>query len=391
MISICCCAINAKYDVEAFVGLLHIQNPDVDFEVCLTHDDRVDDGSKEYFELLQKKYSKLRITRSTYQDHVEYLERLFEYYERNNIFSPGLRSDLYKNVCRVRDRNLPGLHRRGFVWLTSGVLYNKAVSMSRGDTLVITPADFVYLFGLGRLERHVEQNKRDGCFYGKPNAVFARVTNQDHPWLRQHVQNVHDGIGHREGYRWDSTSLFRDFLKCPPRLDELYVPDFRNNCLIRLADPASLDLLKRFSEESIRLGGVQCLPGFHGFHVMTRRAYDLIGGFTEEYFGRAFADDKMSVCGRKFLPGGALPEEFSVAWCGQYEVLPHHAQGYADGWRERLSQVDPFYGKHPIPAMVSGSDPGVFYLEDGIMPSGKFNQTCGAAFNRDLPPIRILR
>jgi hypothetical protein len=40
--------------------------------------------------------------------------------------------------------------------------------------------------------------------------------------------------------------------------------------------------------------------------------------------------------------------------------------------------------------MVSGSDPGVFYLEDGIMPSGKFNQICGATFNRDLPPIRIL-
>lgn len=388
MISICCCAINAKYDVEAFVGLLHIQNPGVDFEICLVHDDRVNDGSVDYLGGVQQKYPNLRIIRSTHDDHVEYLEKLFQYYDKANVFSPSLRSDLRRNVSRLREKTFPGLDRC-FVWLTSGVLYNKAVAMSRGDVLVISPADFVYLFGLAELERFVRTDSRDGCFYGKPNAVFARVTNQDTGWLRNHLQNVHNGIGYREGYRWDSTSIFRDYMKCPPNLSELYVPDFRNNILIRLADPNSLPYLKRFSEESISLGGVQFLRGFHGFHIMTRKSYDEIGGFTEEFFGRAFADDKMSVCGRRFYPGGALPGGFSIAWCEQYEVLPYHGEGYTSGWQDRMLEVDAYFGKHPIPAMVSSVSPGVIYLEEGIMPSGKFHQVCSATFDRNSLPVRI--
>ena len=389
MISICCCAINAKYDVEAFVGLLHIQNPGVDFEICLVHDDRVNDGSVDYLSGVQRKYPNLRIIRSTHDDHVEYLEKLFQYYDRANIFSSSLRADLRRNVSKIKDKTLPGLDRQ-FVWLTTGVLYNKAVAMSRGDILIISAADFVYMFGLAEVERLVRTDSRDGHFYGKPNAIFARITNQNPDWLKKHVQDVHDGIGYREGYRWDSTSLFRDYMKCPPNLSELYIPDFRNNILIRLADPDSLSYLKKFSEESIDLGGVQVLSGFHGFHIMTRKSYDAIGGFTEEFFGRAFAEDKMGVCGRRFPPGGALPEEFSVAWCGQYEVLPYHGDGYAPGWQSRVLEVDPYFGKHPIPAMVSPMCPGVIYLEEGIMPSGKFQQVCSATFDRNSPPVRIL-
>lgn len=389
MISVCCCAINAKYDVEAFVGLLHLQNPGVDFEICLVHDDRVDDGSSDYLRGVQQKYPRLRISRSTHDDHVEYLEKLFQYYDRANVFSPSLRADLRHNVAKLKDRSFPGLDRR-FVWLTSGVLYNKAVAMSGGEILIVSPADFVYLFGLAGVERLVRTNSRDGHFYGKPNAIFARVTNQDAAWVKEHVQAVHNGIGYREGYRWDSTSLFRDYMKCPPDLSELYIPDFRNNLLIQLARPDSLPGLKRFSEESMALGGVQVLHGFHGFHIMTRKSYDAIGGFTEEFFGRAFADDKMSVCGRKFHPGGALPEEFSIAWCGQYEVLPYHGYGYAPGWQSRLQEIDAHLGRHPIPGVTFSMNPGVLYLEDGVMQSGRFYQVCSSVFNRDTSPVRIV-
>jgi hypothetical protein len=40
--------------------------------------------------------------------------------------------------------------------MSSGLLYNLAVEASSGDTLIITPGDFLYLFSLKELEEYVK-------------------------------------------------------------------------------------------------------------------------------------------------------------------------------------------------------------------------------------------
>ena len=54
MISICGCAINSKYEVESLLRTLSINNQETEWELCVTLDNRVDDGSLEHFTKLQK-------------------------------------------------------------------------------------------------------------------------------------------------------------------------------------------------------------------------------------------------------------------------------------------------------------------------------------------------
>lgn len=383
MISVCCCAINAKWDVELFVEALNAHNDPSTFEICLCHDDRVQDGSREHFEQLQKRHPNLKIIRNTHEDTVDYLRKVMDHYDSKGIFKAQLRADLRANVEKFARKELFD-HKRSFLWLTSGLLYNKAVSISSGDTLVITPADFLYLFRLADLEAFVKVNSRAGHFYAKPNAVWARLNNQDPEWLKNHVDEIHRGIGFREGYRWDSTQLFRDYLRYPPKLSDFSVPDFRHNIIMNLAN-LNWGEVYRFNKEAFRDAGVQCIPGFHGYHCMSRKTFDAIGGFTEEWPSRAFPDDKMTFLGRRFPPGHALPHEFSVAWCGQAELCAYLGPGYSENWREKLKEVDPLHEQHPIP-----SADGPTYLHQGLLSNSQMMEAMNASFNRNAPPVRVV-
>jgi hypothetical protein len=328
----------------------------------LTHDNRVDDGSKEHFAELEAKYSNLTFVEHTHEDTVVYLRKLMDHYEQRGIFS-NILPKLKENLDKFERKELFD-HSKTFLWLSSGMLYNKAIAASKGDVILVGPADFSYLFRLKDLEAHAKGRARNGHFYGKPNALWARLTNQNKEWLEKLTDEVYRGVGREnELYRWDSRELFKDYLQYPPKLEDFYIPDFRNNKLISWADPDCMTALQTYCVESMTKGGVQNIPGFHGVHVMTRATYDAIGGFTEEFYGRALADDKMTSLGRRF-GGAALPSQFGFAWTFPGELLPTHGQGYPDGWQELAKERDPYYGKHPIPP----HDTPV-YLHDGILPA----------------------
>lgn len=383
-LSICCCGINCKYDFDLFASFMYQHNKDVDFEIVFTHDDRVNDGSSEYYTELQKRVPNIKIVKNTHEDTVFYLRKLMDYYDQTGKFSDGLRKDLRANVEKFSNRELFD-HRKSFLWLTSGILYNKAVQASSGDLLIVTPADFIYGFKLRDLVDFVKTRMQNGLFYTKPYAIWGRLTNQALPWLQQHVQNVHNGIGYREGYRYDSVELFKDYLKAPSSLDDMYLPDFRNNRIIRFSDPTAIDQMYIFNEQSVNHGGVQFIPDFHGFHFMTRAAYDKIGGFTECYYGRAFPDDVMTYLGKRVVPTSPVPPQFSVYWAGQYEVLPYHNYGYPSSWQEILKQKEGMYHEqHPVPSVDQPT-----YLHKGLVENSHMAVLVNSNFSKNAP-VRIL-
>lgn len=391
MISICCCAINSKYEVNTFVRSLARHNKDVEFEVCLAHDDRVGDGSEEYYKELQKEFSFLKIIRHTHEDTVNYLEKLIQYYETNNIFDPLFRHDLLGNINKFKKKELFDTNKQ-FLWLSSGLLYNKAISISSGDLLVVTPADFVYLFSLKELRGFYDSNQRDGEFYAKFPALWARLTNQDPVWLYKILKEVQERTSWN-GYRWDHVEVFRDYLRTPSKLSEEFFPDFRNNLLINLDDESFPILARNYCIESFVHGDIQSSPSFHGFHAMSRKTYDSIGGFTEEYPGRAWADDKMTALGAIRMNqlglcpplGHGLPSQFAIAWCGQYEVGPYRGEGYPKGWETIIREKDPLFDKHPT---VNGCN--LVYLHHGLTSDSSMIPKVINTFKRDFPPVRII-
>jgi hypothetical protein len=145
----------------------------------------------------------------------------------------------------------------------------------------------------------------------------------------------------------------RDYLRYPSGPEDMYLMDFRHEELINLADPNYLSKMERYTNECFRhQQDQQVSPTFHGVHVISRRAYSLLGGFSELYSGRSFADDHMTKRGtllaRKIAASETLPPKFSIAWTGQGEYLPHRFTYQSlEEHKKLLREFDSF--DHPIP------------------------------------------
>jgi len=384
MISVCCCIFNAKWDVQTLIEACEYHNDPAEFEIVVTLDDRVEDGSLELLRDLQTRYDNLKVVVHTDEDTIEYMSAALDYYHRRQFFNEEIRVGMRDALERYKKGELLN-KSKAFLWQSSGILYNKAVEASSGDVILVTPGDFLYLFGLGNLERFVRKHAIGDIFYASPPAIWARVNNMDPEWLRRHINEVHnDAQKARPGFRWDSRETFRDYLRYPPQLSDFNLPDFRNNRMINFTDPDFLDKSRQFCIESMTQGGVQCNPKFHGCHVMTRKTFEMIGGFTEEWIHRAFPDDKMTYLGSRIGGHTELPPQFAFAWLGNGELLPGHGPGYEDAWKVELPKVDPLWDKHPIPPRVHK-----VYLHDKIVKEKHMNDLVRKSFGTNTPPIRI--
>jgi hypothetical protein len=313
------------------------------------------------------------VVESTNDDAIRYIGNVLDHYDRRSIFTDEIRAGLRSNFQKYKSGELfPD--NGSILWMTPGRLYNKAVEASRGDVIVVTAGDFLYMMSLRELEDYVRSQLRDGHYYGKPNAIWAKVSNQELSWLSNHV---------REHAGGDSMELFRDYTRIPHRLGDLYVADLIRGELIGFVEQDSLSRLRRHALEMIA-SGRQHIRAFHGFHVMTRKTYDAIGGFTEEFYGRALAEDKMSTLGSRVSGNACMPPEFSVAWCGQYEIEPTMGQGYKPGWELEISKIDPFWGKHPAPGRYNP-----MYLHAGIVDDSRMIEVVTTSFDKRSQPLRF--
>lgn len=389
MISVCCCAINAKWDVECFVRTLAYHNQDTTFEVCFTHDNRVNDGGSKFYAELSRKYPWFHVTEHTKQDTVDWLEWMLERYRQYDRFSALFRQCLEENLRKFKRDELID-PRKSFLWISSGILYNKAISLAQGDYLVVTPADFLYLFQLGDLERHLQSLNRTGLVYAKPNAIWTRISNSPRDWLEQKLIEDRNKTEHPFGSRMADAQ--RDYVRYPSGPEDLYLADFRHGQLINLADPAFFSKMETYTRECFAHPDDQGLgPSFHGIHAMSRSAYKAIGGFTEGFYGRAFADDHMSHSGQQLARMNhrsyELPQRFSIGWIGQGEYLPGRFSYYEPGTYEQLLKTkDEYYGQHPIPG-ASGWE----YLHHGYPAEYVNNLSTELRSLLSQPPERFTR
>jgi len=164
----------------------------------------------------------------------------------------------------------------------------------------------------------------------------------------------------------------------------LYLPDFRNNLLIDLKGENCHQQMRNYCNQSFQFKDTQRNPHFHGFHCMTRESFNQIGGFTEEFYGRAFADDKMTRLGYNQPGPVGLPHEFSVAWCGGYEIL-NRGPGLPENWKDTWYNKDPWAGQRPTP----GDRTSAKYLHDGMFGNGPMAKLVNETFVTMKPPVRI--
>jgi hypothetical protein len=325
MISFCTLSCNAKNELTTFIQALVRYNPGVDFEICVAHDDRVDDGSGETIQILQEQYPQLKVVRNSKADSVEYLRTLLHYYDCHNNFPVDFREQLWSNLMAYRWGDLCK-PEESYLWIALGYLFNKAASIATGDILMFAPADYIWPIDLVALEQYVIQNRdRNGLFYGKFGGCYSSISNEP-PELLKNV-------------RLERT---RNYLYYPCRLEDHYL--YEEGEVYQLGTD---EYPQQFINICKGLKGTDLFADMHhGTHIMTRKVWEVVGGFTEEFYGRAWPDDKMNAHAMKvfWTDASTMPIEFSFSFIGMAEW-----QTSLDGTQpEDMPVTDLWFGKHPI-------------------------------------------
>jgi hypothetical protein len=339
MISFCTTAVNSKFEAKTFVETLNQHNQGVNFEICLVHDNRVDDGSAESFKDLQDEFGNLKVIENTWEDTLEWLNRLLDHYESLRIFPDEFRKTLKENLESLRNGTfLDPLN--DLFWCSTGPLFNKAASIATGDILIFAPSDFIYSFNMQELEQYVISNRIDGIFYGKMNGLRDPISNEAPKLLNEAVNGPYIPDG----------NLTRRYINYPSSLKDIYLLDWNNKDIISLSDPTyptkMIDICRSVEKDSARYAKMH-----HGTHVITRKTFEIVGGFTEEFYGRAWAEDKMnSLAMRVFWKDcSTLPIQFSFNWVSSSEWTPGLGKEDPEVYPpEFLTNNDPWVFKHPI-------------------------------------------
>jgi hypothetical protein len=320
MISVCCCSINSKFDTKSFIEALAFHNQNLDFEIVLVHDNRVEDGSKEFFAELAKQYKQLRVIEQTKEDVVDWFTQLISWYKRNRIFPKELQEVLVRNLAAYIDGTLLKTNEE-ILWVPSGRMYNTAIAAARGDILIVSPADYIINFKLRVLEAAVEEYQRDGILYWKPHSYLLSIDNRPLAQIRE------------------TGARTRDYLLQPTFLDSLYIGKHSDNNMFCVGSKTYCEEIREFTRDPT----IGRLRFTHGLHVMTRKAYDEIGGFTEDFYGRAWSDDKMSQMGWKVCPWGQASQPSWLSY-----IVTQNSVLYGIPLDEELDKVDPWHRLHPL-------------------------------------------
>lgn len=337
---------NSKFETQSFIESLYYHNQDIEFEICLVHDDRVNDGAGELFAEMQKKHKTLKVITSTKQDAINYIEKLLTYYKNNNRFGPKFLDFLTANLEGYKNDTLYDTSRN-ILWLPSAWQYNKAVAASSGDTLVISPADYAYLFRLKELQNFVNNNAHDGYLYSKPNGLRRTLANSPFNEVQEFVNKWK---GQTDLLISDYGSYLRNYKYYPSTPDMLSIPEHKIGEVIKFSDPNFFAKMQNVCNTDPHLA-----ISVHGLHIMTRKTYNHIGGFSEEWYSRAHGDDKMSALGGK-TPKRCLPapKHFSFLWTPRTTLdVPIHT----------IKNIDPWIEKYPIQA----SNTYQVYLDHGLL------------------------
>jgi len=288
-------------NVKAFADALALHNPGYEFELCITHDNRDCDDSRKDFDELKKQYPFVKVARNTKANTIQYLRKMLSYYGRYSFFTPQFRKELTADVDAYEAGELFD-ESKTFLWLSSGWLYNMAVSISTGDNLIVSPCDYIYFYKLDQIDKFIKKQKKRELFYGKPNALRGVK-----------LTNLPPGI------------------PCPPskhhgrdksrstNIEDLYVSDIKNSFHILVADPSFFNKVGQLATKLANKGQQgkrRMTPSYHGHHIMTKTTYDYIGGFTEAFYGRAWADDKMGLARNERVK---LPPRFSFPLTAPYK------------------------------------------------------------------------
>ena len=343
MISICSLSCNAKNELATFVESLVHYNPDVDFEICIAHDNRVDDGSSEKIRELQERFSQLKVVENTKQDATDYITTLVSYYDSLEIFPEDFRANLWLNIHKYLGDNLCD-PSESYLWLALGYMFNKAASIATGDILIFLPSDYIWTVNLRDLEAYVIEHRQNGMFYGKFSGLYLPISNEEPEVLKELIKKP-----------VPTAQITRSYIHYPSTIFDHYLLNFKDNQLLQLG---TQEYRNQFVDICRKTKGTESFADMHhGTHIMTRKVWEITGGFTEEFYGRAWPDDKMNAHAMRafWTNASTMPIEFSFSFIQMAQ------------WKTSLSGVHPRSQNfsEPYTHPIQGHNYHQIYLDHG--------------------------
>lgn len=239
MVSVCSSVYRETEQLEIFVRSVLQQASDPEnVEIIIINDEGYEPTTK-VLQRLSREFPQLKYFIRTKKERCEFIRKQISFYENNQLFSDEIIDDMRWIV----DGYEAGLINR--LWFPPGELFNLAVSKSRGDVLMISPADYLCTFDISLLyERYLGVKKLERKSF----------------------------VGHFDWVDFSSLDPMPDI--CKILCKKVGVEDLVRNCLNQI-DSNSLTVVQ----------------GQHGARLIDRESFDKVGGFDGRWFVRAWNDD----------------------------------------------------------------------------------------------------
>jgi len=179
--------------------------------------------------------------------------------------------------------------------------------------------------------------------------------------------------------------FIREGYFAPTHISNYHFIDLVNDRFTSLADPKFFEMAEGWVNWAhANSNKVTSTRIFHGYHMMSRKFWEDIGGFTEEFYGRAFADDKMGALGEHqnvLHCYRSSPPWMTIAWTGDHKVEASYLDDHVPNWKQILLKKDPKAFSHP-------EGHSHYHLHRGF-PDEKYASKIQELFNRTTPPVRF--
>jgi len=341
MISIVTSFLNCRFDFEQLVRQLHQLNDPTAFEICVCHDNRVDDDSADALAALCSEFDNVKACSWDQKDMEDYLTGVLA--ARGQHWPADVLASMQERLVQFKAGTLCD-PTKSVLWVSPAPLLTAAAGLATGDYLLFLPADTLLGFRLADLEAWAATKIIDGALYAPLNVAMLASSNLEEERLHAELLLIKQQIEARR-LKVESSSvhpgIFRVYERWNSDLNTCRIVAGPQETAVTLTDAQFVtSMALRFDYLAIKEPKLY-RHSLNGYHLVSRQTWAATG-----FPAHGFERDVPFVVLTKSLASanvGQMPTVFSAILSKNHTAVV----------KDACVTVDAKHDKHPLPGFSS--------------------------------------
>lgn len=341
---------NDWFDFDQMVRHLHEHNNAADFEICVFHDDREQDGSADRLTVLKSEFSNIKSVSHDKTVTIAWVRSILS--TREGTWDADVLTELNNNLDKYEAGTLLDSTKELLV-LDETARYQAAVDLATVDTpLLFLPQGCLLGCSVSDLEQYVTDNlQQGGHFYSRLNEVYMQATNLGLDSITK-AQKELEGLGttylssHAGLLDDEDYELRRDYCHWTTDLSKYFLVDPEGRSPVAFNDTDFLSKVGTICNEIVTSGKLPFEWASNKNHLMSRATYNTLGGFYQSVYEVSGSDWKMEEDARPYFVQ-ELPAQFVLINMSPHKVYDLSIE---DAIKVSLA-IDPSAYSHPLPGV----------------------------------------